>query len=107
MDPLSDLPSLSNSDASAGKVLKEWAAEKGVILLEITEVEELGKKHPRKHLKPTPNDLACICYTSGTTGVPKGVLLSHANFISACAGALAMWPAEQDDVGSVCLLLKL
>jgi long-chain acyl-CoA synthetase len=29
-----------------------------------------------------PEDLASIIYTSGTTGLPKGVMLSHANFTS-------------------------
>ncbi len=29
-----------------------------------------------------PGDMASIIYTSGTTGLPKGVMLSHANFTS-------------------------
>lgn len=32
--------------------------------------------------QPTGEDLATICYTSGTSGSPKGVMLSHRNFIA-------------------------
>jgi len=35
----------------------------------------------------SPDDTACIIYTSGTGGVPKGVLLSHRNIIANCRGA--------------------
>jgi long-chain acyl-CoA synthetase len=34
-----------------------------------------------------PDDIACIIYTSGTGGLPKGVLLSHRNIIANCHGA--------------------
>lgn len=35
---------------------------------------------------PQPEDIAVVMYTSGTTGPPKGVLLTHANITSAAAG---------------------
>src|SRR5213079_3636078 len=34
-----------------------------------------------------PDDIACIIYTSGTGGAPKGVLLTHRNIIANCYGA--------------------
>jgi long-chain acyl-CoA synthetase len=41
-----------------------------------------------------PRDLATIVYTSGTTGTPKGVMLSHGNIMSDLRGSLARVPAN-------------
>jgi long-chain acyl-CoA synthetase len=41
-----------------------------------------------------PHDLATIVYTSGTTGTPKGVMLSHGNIVSNLRGSLKRVPAN-------------
>ena len=42
-------------------------------------------------------DLISIVYTSGTTGNPKGAMLTHANMISAIDGALAAFPLSPEN----------
>ena len=44
---------------------------------------DLGKDNPVDPVPPSPSDLACIMYTSGSSGQPKGVLLTHRNLVSA------------------------
>lgn len=44
------------------------------------------------------DDLATIMYTSGTTGNPKGVMLTHGNLLSNVAAALASEPHFPDEV---------
>lgn len=57
-------------------------------------VAAAGREHPRAHIPPLPQDTATLCYTSGTTGIPKGAILSHANLIADAAGSNSVLNAQ-------------
>ncbi len=52
----------------------------------------------RREAKLGPDALATIMYTSGTTGNPKGVMLTHANLLSNACAALEGSPKAPEDV---------
>ena len=45
----------------------------------------------------SPEDVCTLLYTSGTTGQPKGVMLTHQNFLSNAAAALQVIPFNETD----------
>jgi acyl-CoA synthetase (AMP-forming)/AMP-acid ligase II len=47
---------------------------------------------------PRPQDIALLAYTSGTTGTPKGVPLTHRQLAASITSAMAAWRWSGDDV---------
>lgn len=66
---------------------KQVLEERGGQILTFDALRKLGAEHPGNfEKKPSRDDTFCIMYTSGSTGAPKGVVLSHGNIISSLGG---------------------
>ncbi|KAF3704162.1 Long-chain-fatty-acid--CoA ligase 5 [Channa argus] len=68
--------------------LVERGTKSGVDIISMQNLEALGKSNLRKPIPPKPEDISIICFTSGTTGNPKGAMLTHENVVSDAAGVL-------------------
>ena len=66
---------------------------------------ELEQELDRRIQATRPEDRASIVYTSGTTGVPRGVVLSHWNLVAAAAGSLQVLPIRESSVNLIVLPL--
>uniref|UniRef100_A0A453KA82 Long-chain-fatty-acid--CoA ligase n=1 Tax=Aegilops tauschii subsp. strangulata TaxID=200361 RepID=A0A453KA82_AEGTS len=62
-------------------------AAAGVEIITYSRLHSQGKMSSQTYRPPKPEDVATICYTSGTTGTPKGAVLSHENLIANVAGS--------------------
>ncbi|XP_075313047.1 long-chain-fatty-acid--CoA ligase 5 isoform X2 [Odontesthes bonariensis] len=79
----------------------ERGAKCGVDILSMQDTEAQGKSNLQKPIPPKPEDLSIVCFTSGTTGDPKGAMLTHENVVSDAAGVLKTFetsvvPSTQD-----------
>lgn len=60
--------------------------------------EQLPSAEPAAVADVGSEDLAMLAYTSGTTGVPKGVPLTHGNLLASIRAAMLAWRWREDDV---------
>jgi len=83
--------------ADAAKIAKDA----GLIVMSFAKVEAVGAHRIDtdgfQHSPPSGKDIFTFCYTSGTTGDPKGALLTHENLVSAIAGISEIFPFETSD----------
>ncbi|XP_036280111.1 long-chain-fatty-acid--CoA ligase 6 isoform X3 [Pipistrellus kuhlii] len=84
------------------EALKDRGQACGVAIKSMQAVEECGQQNPHEPVPPNPNDLSIVCFTSGTTGNPKGAMLTHGNVVADFSGFLkvtekVIFP-RQDDV---------
>lgn len=62
--------------------LEEQARAQNLVLYDFDQVCKLGELSPVLYYLPTPETVYTISFTSGTTSLPKGVVLTHENAVS-------------------------
>lgn len=68
----------------------EKIKEAGVEVHRFEEFLKLGEENPHEAVKPGPQDVATIMYTSGSSGAPKGCVITHENVVSCVAGVMTV-----------------
>ncbi|WP_067182563.1 fatty acyl-AMP ligase [Microtetraspora niveoalba] len=64
----------------------------------IVDTESMPPADPRRLSEPAPDDVALLQYTSGSTGAPKGVMVTHANFLANVTETERSFPVGDDGV---------
>ena len=67
-------------------LMREWAQMHGIHVFNYTDVVAEGREAMRSHIRLEYDNLECLCYTSGTTGLPKASRITKSNISEALTG---------------------
>lgn len=93
-------PSMILTDAALPLDLLNFAKIKNIPVLNLSDVLRSEKERPLDLGEFREDDIAYIMFTSGSSGVPKGVPMSHKNYIPFIDNAMALLPFRSHEVFS-------
>ena len=102
------MPGLTKAIVFDREGLHDFADDSVIFLDDLYRMgREFLKQHPDRFdeeiAKSSPKDTAILVYTSGTTGPPKGAMISHENIIVSIIGSAITLPVTEEDE-QVCFL---
>lgn len=95
---LDELQAGEKPGESKKELLNSMAKDLGISIFSMKEVEVFGLESSIPFNPPSPDDTITVNYTSGTTGNPKGVVLTHRSAVAGTCSALLGTGTNPNDI---------